>query len=68
VALTVAEQMRDYLLSGELRNAVNAPSMAATELEAFQPFIDLGEKLGRFQAQIMNENPVSKVSSNTPEN
>ncbi len=61
VALTVAEQMRDYLLSGELRNAVNAPSMAATELEAFQPFIDLGEKLGRFQAQIMNENPVSKV-------
>ncbi len=61
VAFTVAEQMRDYLLSGELRNAVNAPSMAAKELEAFQPFIDLGEKLGRFQAQIMNENPVSKV-------
>lgn len=61
VALTVAEQMRDFLLSGELRNAVNAPSMAATELEAFQPFIDLGEKLGRFQAQIMNENPVLAV-------
>jgi D-3-phosphoglycerate dehydrogenase len=61
VALTVAEQMRDFLLSGELRNAVNAPSMAAKELEAFQPFIDLGEKLGRFQAQIMNENPVSAV-------
>lgn len=61
VALTVAEQMRDYLLSGELRNAVNAPSLAAKELEAFQPFIDLGEKLGRFQAQIMNENPVSRV-------
>ena len=61
VALTVAEQMRDFLLSGELRNAVNAPSMAATELEAFQPFIDLGEKLGRFQAQIMNENPVASV-------
>jgi D-3-phosphoglycerate dehydrogenase len=61
VALTVAEQMRDYLLSGELRNAVNAPSMAAKELEAFQPFIDLGEKLGRFQAQIMNENPISAV-------
>ncbi len=61
VALTVAEQMRDYLLSGELRNAVNAPSMAAKELEAFQPFIDLGEKLGRFQAQIMNETPISAV-------
>ncbi|MGI8638436.1 MAG: phosphoglycerate dehydrogenase [Pyrinomonadaceae bacterium] len=61
VALTVAEQMRDFLLSGELRNAVNAPSLAAKDLEAFQPFIDLGEKLGRFQTQIMNENPVSAV-------
>ncbi len=61
VALTVAEQMRDFLLSGELRNAVNAPSLAASELEAFQPFIDLAEKLGRFQAQIMNESPISEV-------
>lgn len=61
VALTVAEQMRDFLLSGELRNAVNAPSLAAKELERFQPFIELGEKLGRFQAQIMNENPISAV-------
>lgn len=62
VALTVAEQMRDFLLSGELRNAVNAPSLAAKDLEAFQPFIELGEKLGRFQAQIMNENPLSAVT------
>jgi D-3-phosphoglycerate dehydrogenase / 2-oxoglutarate reductase len=61
VALTVAEQMRDFLLSGELRNAVNAPSLAAAALEAFQPFINLGEKLGRFQAQIMNESPISSV-------
>ena len=62
VALTVAEQMRDYLLTGELRGAVNAPSMAAKDLEAFQPFIDLAEKLGRFQAQVMYENPISKVT------
>lgn len=61
VALTVAEQMRDYLLTGALRGAVNAPSLAAKELEALQPFIDLAEKLGRFQAQIMNENAVSQV-------
>ncbi len=61
VALTVAEQMRDYLQTGALRGAVNAPSLAAKELEAFQPFIDLAEKLGRFQAQIMNENPIKEV-------
>ena len=62
VALTVAEQMRDYLLTGALRGAVNAPSMAAKELEAFQPFMNLAEKLGRFQAQIMDENAISRVS------
>ena len=61
VALTVAEQMRDYLTSGELRNAVNAPSLAAKELEALQAYIDLAEKLGRFQAQIMNEDPISAI-------
>jgi len=62
VALTVAEELRDYLLTGELRNAVNAPSLAAEDLEELQPFIDLGERLGRFQAQILgNPKPVSKV-------
>lgn len=61
VAFTVAEQMRDYLLTGTLRGAVNAPSLAAEELEALQPFIDLAEKLGRFQAQINDESPISEV-------
>lgn len=61
VALTVAEQIRDYLLTGELRNAVNAPSLAASELETLQPFIDLAERLGRFQAQVMNREAASEV-------
>ncbi|MGI8670029.1 MAG: NAD(P)-dependent oxidoreductase, partial [Aridibacter sp.] len=61
VALTVAEQMRDFLLTGELRNAVNAPSLAAKEIEAFQPFIDLAESLGRFQNQILNEEAVKEI-------
>lgn len=61
VALTVAEQMRDYLLTGALRGAVNAPSMAAAELDALAPFIILGEKLGRFQAQILEHSAISGV-------
>ncbi len=61
VALTVAEQMRDYLTTGTLRGAVNAPSMAAAEVEALQPFIDLAEKLGRFQAQVLDEGAISQV-------
>lgn len=61
VARTVAEQMRDFLLTGELRNAVNAPSLAAGELEALKPFIELAESLGRFQNQIMGEEAVREV-------
>lgn len=61
VALTVAEQMRDYLIDGTLRGAVNAPSMAAAEVEALQPFIDLAEHLGRFQAQLLEDGAISSV-------
>lgn len=61
VAFTVAEQMRDFLLTGTLRGAVNAPAMAAAEAEVFRPFIQLAEKLGRFQAQILDEARISEV-------
>ncbi len=54
VAFTVAEQMRDYLLTGALRGAVNLPALGAQELNALQPYIDLAERLGRFQAQVVD--------------
>jgi D-3-phosphoglycerate dehydrogenase / 2-oxoglutarate reductase len=54
VALTVAEQMRDYLLTGALRGAVNVPAIAAQELSALQPYLALAESLGRFQAQLVD--------------
>jgi D-3-phosphoglycerate dehydrogenase len=60
VAFTVAEQMRDYLLTGALRGAVNVPSLGVKELHALQPFIDLAERLGRFQAQLV-DSAVSEV-------
>lgn len=55
VAVTVAEQMRDYFLTGALRGAVNVPSLSAQELSVLQPYIALAEKLGRFQAQLVDE-------------
>ena len=55
VALTVAEQMRDYLLTGALRGAVNVPALDAQELNVLQPFIALAESLGKFQAQLLDE-------------
>lgn len=60
VALTVAEQMRDYFLTGALRGAVNAPSLGAEALSALRPYIELAERLGRFQAQLIDE-PVREV-------
>jgi D-3-phosphoglycerate dehydrogenase len=55
VAVTVAEQMRDYLLTGALRGAVNVPALGAQELKALQPYISLAESLGRLQAQLLDE-------------
>ncbi|MGH9941215.1 MAG: phosphoglycerate dehydrogenase [Pyrinomonadaceae bacterium] len=55
VAVTVAEQMRDYFLTGALRGAVNAPALGAHELNVLQPYIDLAYRLGRFQAQLLDE-------------
>ncbi|MGI9065884.1 MAG: phosphoglycerate dehydrogenase [Pyrinomonadaceae bacterium] len=54
VAFTVAEQMRDYLLTGALRGAVNVPALGAKELQTLQPFLQLAESLGRFQAQLVD--------------
>ena len=52
VAFTVAEQMRDYLLHGTLRGAVNVPALGTKELALLQPYLSLAESLGRFQAQL----------------
>jgi D-3-phosphoglycerate dehydrogenase len=60
VAVTVAEQMRDYLLTGALRGAVNVPALGAKELKVLQPYLALAESLGRFQAQLV-ESAVREV-------
>ena len=60
VALTVAEQMRDFFLTGAVRGAVNVPAVGAQELRALQPYLRLAERLGRFQAQLIDE-PVREV-------
>ncbi|HEY0173039.1 MAG TPA: phosphoglycerate dehydrogenase [Pyrinomonadaceae bacterium] len=60
VAVIVAEQMRDFFLTGAVRGAVNVPAVGAQELKALGPYLDLAERLGRFQAQLVDE-PVRSV-------
>ncbi|MFD0935587.1 phosphoglycerate dehydrogenase [Methylobacterium trifolii] len=52
VALQVAEQMSDYLVSGAISNAVNFPSISADEAPRLKPFVALAEKLGSFLGQL----------------
>lgn len=55
VAFTVAEQMRDFLLTGALRGAVNVPAISVKEFNLMQPYVALAESLGRFQAQLVQQ-------------
>ncbi|HKS30674.1 MAG TPA: phosphoglycerate dehydrogenase [Pyrinomonadaceae bacterium] len=61
VAFTVAEQMRDFLLTGALRGAVNVPAIATEALNQLQPYMKLAESLGRFSAQLLDEAAVREV-------
>jgi D-3-phosphoglycerate dehydrogenase len=50
--LEVAEVIAGYLLTGEVRNAVNLPYLDAKTYEQVKPYLTLGEKLGKFLAQL----------------
>ncbi len=54
VALQVAEQMSDYLLTGAVSNALNSPSVSADEAPKLKPFVQLAEKLGAFAGQMVD--------------
>ena len=56
VAVQVAEQIRDYLLTGEIRNGVNCPSISSEMVKVLSPYLKLCDKLGSFQGQIHREN------------
>ena len=50
--LEVAEIISAFLLTGEVRNAVNLPGVDAKAFEQVQPYVALGEKLGSLLSQL----------------
>ncbi len=52
VAIQVAEQMADYLLTGAVVNALNMPSVSAEEAPRLMPYMKLAEQLGSFAGQL----------------
>jgi D-3-phosphoglycerate dehydrogenase len=61
VAISVAEQVVDYLIHKTIRNAVNFPSIPSDQVARLQPYINLAEKLGGFAAQIF-EGGVTEIT------
>jgi len=50
--IEVAEVIAAYLLTGEVRNAVNLPYLDAKTYEQVKPYLPLGEALGKLLAQL----------------
>jgi D-3-phosphoglycerate dehydrogenase len=51
VGIEIAQQIRAALIDGEIRNAVNAPSIDAKTRALIGPHLELGAKLGLFLSQ-----------------
>ncbi len=52
VALQVAEQMADYLLTGAVTNALNMPSVSAEDAPKLKPYMKLAEQIGGLAGQV----------------
>ncbi len=52
VALQVAEQISDFLLTGSVTNALNMPSVSAEEAPRLRPYMELSRLLGGFAGQL----------------
>ena len=52
VALQIAEQMSDFLLTGAIANAINMASVTAEEAPRLKPYMELCRLLGAFAGQL----------------
>ena len=55
VAIQVAEQISDFLLSGGVSNALNMPSLSSEEAPKLAPYLALAEKLGLLAGQLAGD-------------
>jgi len=52
--IEVAEVIAGYLVTGEVRNAVNLPYLDSKTYEQVKPYLTLGEKLGKLLSQVVS--------------
>src|SRR3954464_14713475 len=56
VAIQVAEQMADFLMTGGVTNAPNMPSLSAEDAPKVKPYLALAQKLGSLIGQLAHDN------------
>jgi D-3-phosphoglycerate dehydrogenase len=56
VALQIADQMSDFLLTGAVSNAINTPSLSAEDAPRLKPYMELCRLLGQFAGQLTQAN------------
>ena len=61
VGTAVAQQVRDYLADGVIRNAVNMPALSVEQYRRLRPYLELGERLGAFIAQAAPSPSFSRI-------
>jgi D-3-phosphoglycerate dehydrogenase / 2-oxoglutarate reductase len=61
VAVQIAEQMADFLLTGAVANAVNMPSLSAEDALRLKPYMKLAAQIGSFAGQL-NESEIKSVA------
>jgi len=52
VAVQIAEQISDFLLTGAIANALNSPAISAEDAHRARPWLVLAERLGAFAGQL----------------
>lgn len=61
VAVQVAEQIANFLNDNVIENSLNIPSVSPEDAKLLKPYILLGEQMGDFIGQIM-ENPIKEIN------
>ncbi|MGB2661420.1 MAG: phosphoglycerate dehydrogenase [Candidatus Omnitrophota bacterium] len=61
VAMDIARSVGDALLGKGFRNAANIPAMEEDALEVIEPYVNLAERLGSIQSQLISE-PIKSIT------
>lgn len=61
VAIQIAAQISEYLTTGAINNAINAPSISAEEAQLLRPYLQLAQCLGSFVGQLTHD-PIKNLT------